>query len=59
MEERYNSGHGAGTASTGVDGRFMNELVARAQAEGLQLTDEGGLPRQPPGRVLESALEGR
>ncbi|WP_199820694.1 transposase, partial [Streptomyces sp. NRRL F-2664] len=36
----------------------MNELVARAQAEGLQLTGEGGLLQQLTKRLLESALEG-
>ncbi|GGW78044.1 hypothetical protein GCM10010350_73780 [Streptomyces galilaeus] len=34
---------GAGATSTVVDDRFLDELVARAQAEGLQLTGEGGL----------------
>ncbi|MFG2716684.1 IS256 family transposase, partial [Streptomyces goshikiensis] len=44
--------------SAGVDDRFLNELVARAQAEGLQLTGEGGLLQQLTKRLLESALEG-
>ncbi|MFH9742778.1 transposase, partial [Streptomyces roseolus] len=29
-----------------VDGRLIEELVSRAQAEGLQLTGEGGLLQQ-------------
>ncbi|MFJ3840583.1 IS256 family transposase [Streptomyces sp. NPDC090054] len=48
----------AETASAGVDDRFLNELVVRAQAEGLQLTGEGGLLQQLTKRLLESALEG-
>ncbi|KIF05839.1 hypothetical protein PL81_10925 [Streptomyces sp. RSD-27] len=47
-----------GTASAGVDDRFLNELVARAPAAGLQLTDEGGLLQQLTKRLRESALEG-
>ncbi len=45
-------------ASADVDDRFLNELVARAQAEGLQLTGEGGLLQHLTKRLLESALEG-
>lgn len=45
-------------ASAGVDDRFLNELVARSQAEGLQLTGEGGLLPQLTKRLPESALEG-
>lgn len=41
-----------------VDDRLIDELVGRAQAEGLQLTGEGGLLRQLTKRLLESALEG-
>jgi hypothetical protein len=41
-----------------VDDRSINELVGRAQAEGLQLTGEGGLLQQLTERLLESALEG-
>ncbi len=48
----------AGAASAAVDDRFLNELVARAQADGLQLTGEGGLLQQLTKRLLESALEG-
>lgn len=36
----------------------MAELVARAQASGVKLTEEGGLLQQLTKRVLESALEG-
>src|SRR4051812_35148644 len=38
--------------------RLVDELVGRAQAEGLQLTGEGGLLQQLTKRLLESALEG-
>ncbi|KOG59452.1 transposase [Streptomyces antibioticus] len=41
-----------------VDDQLIDELVGRAQAEGLQLTDEGGLLQQLTKRLLESALEG-
>ncbi|MGY3676389.1 hypothetical protein ACVWXU_000012 [Streptomyces sp. TE33382] len=41
-----------------VDDRLIDELVGRAQAEGLQLTGEGGLLQQLTERLLESALEG-
>jgi transposase-like protein len=41
-----------------VDDQLIDELVGRAQAEGLQLTGEGGLLRQLTKRLLESALEG-
>src|SRR3954469_8587498 len=41
-----------------VDDQLIDELVGRAQAEGLQLTGEGGLLQQLTKRVLESALEG-
>ncbi len=42
-----------------VDDKFISELVlARAQADGLQLTGEGGLLQQLTKRLLESALEG-
>jgi putative transposase len=40
-----------------VDDRLIDELVGRAQAEGLQLTGEGGLLQQLTKRLLESALE--
>ncbi len=45
-------------APAAVDDRFPNELVARAQSDGLQLTGEGGLLQQLTKRLLESALEG-
>lgn len=41
-----------------VDERLIEELVSRAQADGLQLTGEGGLLQQLPKRLLESALDG-
>jgi transposase-like protein len=41
-----------------VDDQLIDELVHRAQAEGLQLTGEGGLLQQLTKRLLESALEG-
>ncbi|GAA2641013.1 IS256 family transposase [Streptomyces axinellae] len=41
-----------------VDDQLIDELVSRAQAEGLQLTGEGGLLQQLTKRLLESALEG-
>ncbi|KOG48190.1 hypothetical protein ADK75_21450, partial [Streptomyces virginiae] len=47
-----------GVCSDGCDGRFIEELVARAQAEGLQLRGEGGLLRQLTEWFLESGLEG-
>ncbi|WP_329074357.1 IS256 family transposase [Streptomyces niveus] len=44
--------------SKSADNRLIDELVGRAQAEGLQLTGEGGLLQQLTKRLLESALEG-
>ena len=44
--------------SKAVDDRLIDELVGRTQAEGLQLTGEGGLLQQLTKRLLESALEG-
>ncbi|GHA73307.1 MULTISPECIES: IS256 family transposase [Streptomyces] len=41
-----------------LDDQLIDELVGRAQAEGLQLTGEGGLLQQLTKRLLESALEG-
>ena len=41
-----------------VDDQLIDELVGRAQAEGLRLTGEGGLLQQLTKRLLESALEG-
>ncbi|GAA2610663.1 hypothetical protein GCM10010424_74070 [Streptomyces lienomycini] len=42
----------------GADDQLIDELVGRAQAEGLQLTGGGGLFQQLTKRLLESALEG-
>ncbi|MFE5189913.1 IS256 family transposase [Streptomyces sp. NPDC056628] len=44
--------------SKAVDDQLIDELVGRAQVEGLQLTGEGGLLQQLTKRLLESALEG-
>ncbi|WP_420715758.1 transposase [Streptomyces sp. SBT349] len=44
--------------SAAVEQRLIDQLVDRAQAEGLQLTGEGGLLQQLTKRLLESALEG-
>jgi putative transposase len=44
--------------AAGVDDELVSQLVARAQADGLKLTGEGGLLQQLTKRVLESALEG-
>src|SRR3569833_550112 len=41
-----------------VDQRLGDELVGRAQAEGVLLTGEGGLLQQLTKRLLDSALEG-
>lgn len=40
-----------------VDDQVIDEPVGRAQAEGLPLTGEGGLPRQLTKRLPEFALE--
>jgi hypothetical protein len=45
-------------SASAVDDQLIDELVGRAQAEGLQLTGEGGLLQQLTKRLLESALEG-
>jgi hypothetical protein len=47
-----------GRPGKSVDDQLVDELVGRAQAEGLQLTGEGGLLQQLTKRLLESALEG-
>ncbi|WP_322985341.1 IS256 family transposase [Streptomyces sp. S584] len=47
-----------GEVAAGVDDELIAQLVARAQADGLRLTGEGGLLQQLTKRVLESALEG-
>ena len=44
------------TGQTGGD--LIDQLVAQARAQGLDLTGEGGLLQQLTKRVLESALEG-
>jgi putative transposase len=44
--------------SLALDQQLIDELEGRAQAEGLQLTGEGGLLQQLTKRLLESALEG-
>jgi transposase-like protein len=44
--------------SAAVEQRLIDQLVDRAQAEGLRLTGEGGLLQQLTKRLLESALEG-
>lgn len=49
---------GAGMDEAGMDDALVAQVVARAQAGGLQLTGEGGLLQQLTKRVLESALEG-
>ena len=41
-----------------VDDQLIDELVHRAQEEGLRLTGEGGLLQRLTKRLLESALEG-
>jgi transposase-like protein len=41
-----------------VDDQLIDELVSRTQAEGLQLTGEGGLLQKLTKRLLESVLEG-
>ncbi|GHF19789.1 IS256 family transposase [Streptomyces spiralis] len=48
----------AAVSARAVDDQLIDELVSRAQAEGLQLTGEGGLLQQLTKRLLESALEG-
>jgi hypothetical protein len=45
-------------ASAVVDQKVLAELVARASAEGVSLTGEGGLLQQLTKLVLESSLEG-
>ncbi|MFI1759699.1 IS256 family transposase [Streptomyces sp. NPDC020571] len=47
----------AAVSAKTVDDQLIDELVSRAQAEGLQLTGEGGLLQQLTKRLLESALE--
>src|SRR5437764_12691708 len=42
----------------GVDEQLVRQLAARARAEGLRLTGEGGLLARLTKVVVESALEG-
>lgn len=49
----------AAVSAKAVGDQLIDELVHRAQAEGLQLTGGGGLLQQLTKRLLESALEGR
>lgn len=44
--------------SAAMDDRLVDEPVRRAQAEGLQLTGEGGPLQQPAERLPASAVEG-
>ncbi|MFC8791631.1 transposase [Streptomyces cinereoruber] len=46
------------TPSKAVDDRLIDELVSRAQAEGLQLTGEGGLLQQLTKRRPNSPRDG-
>ncbi len=48
----------AAVSAKAVDDQLIDELVSRAQAEGLQLTGESGMLQQLTKRLLESALEG-
>jgi putative transposase len=41
-----------------VDQHLIEELVGRAQAEGVRLTGDGGLLQQLTKRLLESSLDG-
>jgi len=53
------SGKPATSKNTGqTGGDLIDQLVAQARAQGLDLTGEGGLLQQLTRRVLESALEG-
>lgn len=53
------SGKPATSKNTGqTGGDLIDQLVAQARAQGLDLTGEGGLLQQLTKRVLESALEG-
>jgi transposase-like protein len=56
--ENESSEVAAPQSAKAVDDQLIEELVGRAQAEGLQLTGEGGLLQQLTKRLLESALEG-
>ena len=61
MAEKTTRANGTAPAvadSAVVDEQLVKELVARAGAEGVSLTGEGGLLAQLTRRVLESSLEG-
>jgi transposase-like protein len=58
VSEHEAAGSAAAVSAKAVDDQLIDELVSRAQAEGLQLTGEGGLLQQLTKRLLESALEG-
>ncbi len=49
---------GVGADGGAVDDQLVGMLVDRAQAEGLQLTGEGGLLQLLTKRVIEAALDG-
>lgn len=49
----------AAVSAKAVDDQLIDERVSRAQAEGLQLTGEGGLLQQLTKRLLRSVLEGK
>ncbi|GHK05913.1 hypothetical protein SY2F82_77100 [Streptomyces sp. Y2F8-2] len=57
MAEQETVESAAAVSAKAVDDQLIDELVSRAQAEGLQSTGEGGL-QQLTKRLLESALEG-
>ena len=46
----------ADVSAKAVDDRLIDELVSRAQAEGLRLTGEGGLLQQLTKRLLEGEM---
>ena len=48
----------AGQGAAGIDAELARQLAARARAEGVKLTGEGGLLSRVTKVVLESALEG-
>lgn len=56
--EKMGEGQARDVPAAVVDDRFVEELVSRAEAEGVQLAGEGGLLQQLTKRLLESALEG-
>ncbi len=58
VSEHEAAGSAAAVSAKAVDDQPVDELVSRAQAEGLQLTGERGLLQQLTKQLLESALEG-